>query len=127
PEPLEPERSPSNSLFTFAHDFSGDGWPDLLVLGRVHLHAATWYENPGSADALATSEPWQKHFAFERIRGESPAMVDLDGDGVPQLICHWEGRWGWVAPDVREPRRPWSFHPISEQVDPPEFYHGEGV
>src|SRR6056297_2599617 len=47
PVPLVPERSPSDSMFTFTHDFTGNGWPDLLVLGRVHKHAAYWYENPG--------------------------------------------------------------------------------
>ena len=32
-EPLPPEPSPSNSMFSFVHDFSGDGRPDILVLG----------------------------------------------------------------------------------------------
>jgi hypothetical protein len=36
--PTEP--SPTDSMFSYVHDFNGDGWPDILVLGRVHLHAA---------------------------------------------------------------------------------------
>ena len=40
PVALPPEKSPSDSMFSFVHDFSGDGWPDILVLGRVHLHPA---------------------------------------------------------------------------------------
>lgn len=120
--PLPPADSPSDSMFSFVHDFSGDHRPDILVLGRVHKHAAQWYENPGE-----TGELWNRHFVFERIRGESPTLCDIDGDGRPQLICHWNGRWGWVQPDVRDPRRPWSFTAIGENEDWPQFYHGEGV
>jgi hypothetical protein len=87
------------------------------------LHAAYWYENPGVADG----GHWKKHFAFERVRGESPAMVDLDGDGRPQVICHWEGSWGWIEQDAADPRRPWRFRPIGPREEWPEFYHGQGV
>src|SRR5688500_18822942 len=43
--PKEP--SPTDSMFSNVHDFNGDDWPDILVFGRVHLHPAYWYENPG--------------------------------------------------------------------------------
>ena len=120
--PLPPEASPSNSMFSFAHDFSGDGWDDILVLGRVHKHAAQWYENPKDPSAL-----WTPHFAFERVRGESPTLVDIDGDGHPQLICHWDGCWGWIEPDWSRPTEPWTFHALSEPGEWKEFYHGTGV
>jgi len=119
---LEPAKSPSNSLFTWAYDFNGDSWPDILVLGRVHLHPAYWYENPHGGEG-----PWKKHFVFERIRGETPPFADLDQDGRPELVCHWENRWGYVAPDWNRPDEPWSFHPITAEGDYNEFYHGTGV
>jgi hypothetical protein len=37
---LDPAKSPSDSLFSHVYDFNGDDWPDILVVGRVHLHPA---------------------------------------------------------------------------------------
>lgn len=127
PMALPPEESPSNSMFSFIADFSGDGLQDILVLGRVHKHEAVWYENPG-AEALAdNSGLWEKHVAFHRVKGESPMLVDLDGDGVPQVICHWDGCWGSIQPDPVSPKDPWRFIPIGASEDWPQFYHGQGV
>jgi hypothetical protein len=120
--PLPPEASPSNSMFSFVHDFSGDGKLDIMVLGRVHKHAAYWYENPADTDQL-----WEKHFAFERVRGESPALVNFRGDDSRQIISHWDGRWGWIEPLPKQPREPWKFVSIGDDEDWPQFYHGEGV
>lgn len=122
PVKLDAEESPSNSMFSFVHDFSGDGLPDILVLGRVHKHSAIWYQNPGKSDGL-----WESHFAFDRVKGESPTLVDLDGDGVPQVICHWNGSWGSIQPDASNPKGPWKFLPLGSPEDWPQFYHGQGV
>lgn len=122
PVVLPREPSPTNSMFSFVHDFNGDDRPDILVLGRVHKHAARWYQNPGESDGL-----WKSHFAFERVRGESPTMVDIDGDGDVEVICHWDGRWGWIEPSDDDPYRPWKFRAIGDDESWPQFYHGEGV
>lgn len=122
PVPLPPEKSPSNSMFTFLFDWSGDGWLDILVLGRVHLHPAYWYENPADSGG-----GWKKHFAFERVRGESPTLVDVDQDTFPELLAHWEGEWGFVHPDWSNVRAPWQFAGIGHPQDWPQFYHGEGI
>ncbi|HWL08560.1 MAG TPA: VCBS repeat-containing protein [Planctomicrobium sp.] len=80
-----------------------------------------WYENPGDRD-----QPWKQHYAFERVRGESPDLIDIDGDGRPELLCHWEGKWGWISPDWKRPADPWTFHPVGETRDWDQYYHGEG-
>jgi hypothetical protein len=84
---LPPEESPSNSMFCYVWDFSGDGWEDILVLGRVHLHEAYWYLNPRTQ-----SEQWKKHFVFERIPGESPPFVDVDVEATAGRSSSATGR-----------------------------------
>lgn len=120
--PLDPAASPSDSMFSFVYDFNGDGWDDILTLGRVHKHPAYWRENPRGEKG-----PWRKHFVFERVRGESPIFEDVNGDGRPELLAHWDNRWGWIAPDWRNPKKPWAFHPVSKPGVYNQFYHGEGV
>eukprot|EP00913_Durusdinium_trenchii_P013358 g12539.t1 len=122
PRAFPTEPSPTNSMFSYVHDFNGDGWPDILVLGRVHKHEARWYENPRGKPGL-----WTKHFAFPRVKGESPPFLDVDGDGRPELVAHWEGSWGFIQPNWKEPTRPWTFRPITEPGEWKQFYHGTGV
>ena len=122
PEPLDPALSPSNSMFSFVHDFNGDAYPDVLVLGRVHRHQAFWYENPGVRNGA-----WKKHFAFHRVKGESPTMADIDADGRPDVLTHNEQYWGWITPDPKDPKLEWMFKPFSERGEWPQFYHGMGL
>jgi hypothetical protein len=123
---FETAPSPTNSMFSYVHDFNADGWLDILVLGRVHLHAAYWYENPGK-DSVAKPGHWKRHYVFERIRGESPPFVDVDADGKPELVAHWENRWALIRPDSRNATEPWTFTPITPEGKYDQFYHGTGV
>ncbi len=118
----EPAASPSDCMLMYVHDFNGDEWPDILVMGRVHKHEAYWYENSQGAPG-----PWKKHLVFHRIQGETPPFADLSGDGRPELVCHWQNQFGWVGPDWSKPTEPWLFHPVTEEAEFNRFYHGTDV
>ena len=135
PVPLPPAPRPSNSMFSFPYDFNGDGWMDILVLGRHRFHSAYWYENPGPATAADPVARWKKHFAMHRVAGEAPIFRDIDGDGRPELLSFLGDntednelrQLGWYSPDWSRPTAPWSFVPVTEREPFPHNYHGEGV
>ncbi|MBC8874727.1 MAG: VCBS repeat-containing protein [Planctomycetes bacterium] len=122
PAPFNPAKGQSDSLFSNAYDFNGDGWDDVLVRGRVHLHPARWYENP-----QGEKRHWKRHVAFPKIQGENPPFADVTGDGRPEIVTHWERFWGYVAPNWNRPQDPWTFHPLGAEGDWPQFHHGQGV
>jgi len=124
PVPLPPALSPSDSMFSYVHDFNADGHPDVLRLGRVHKHEACWFENPGPQ---ATPGPWKRHFIADRVKGESPPFADVDDDGRPELVTHWETHWGLLKPDPSDPAKPWIKVPITRAGKWEQFYHGTGL
>jgi hypothetical protein len=70
-------------------DMDSDGDVDVVVTDRynnVGLQGARWLENPGTGSPLQSS-PWPNHFVG--AQGEQAmlsAMVDLDRDGLLDLI-----------------------------------------
>jgi hypothetical protein len=111
----------SDCFFEWVRDFNGDGWPDVLVVGFPGTPAA-WYENPRSPDAT-----WTIHSVIANpVDNESPAFVDLTGDGEPELVHMTSGVLGWSAP-AGDASEPWVFHALSEQRGYVTFTHGLGV
>ena len=122
PAAFDPAKGQSDSLFSDVYDFNGDGWSDVLVRGRVHMHPARWYENPQNSTSR-----WQRHEIFPKIQGENPPFADVTGDGKPEIVTHYNGFWGYVAPDWTAPEKPWTFHALGAKGDWPQFHHGQGV
>lgn len=120
--PLPPETPATENMFSFVHDFNGDGWNDILVLGRIKFHEAFWYENPRGAPGH-----WRKHFVAHRINGESKPFLDVDGDGRPEIVAHQDKRWGLLGPDPDDPAAPWRFQPVTEPGEWKEYHHGTGI
>jgi hypothetical protein len=115
------ENEYSDYFFSFAHDFNGDGWDDVLTVGFPGVETF-WYENPKGAPGA-----WPRHVALDVTDNESPRFTDLNGDGRPDLVCSSKGRYGWAEFDPRNPRAPWRWHPVSPDNQYHKFTHGLGV
>lgn len=111
----------STDFLTFVDDFNHDGWPDVLVI-NFPGQDASWFENPKGANTL-----WTKHQVIDQVGNESPAFVDIDGDGVKELVYISNGSLGWAGPDPADGTKPWVFHPISPNLNDGIFTHGLGI
>lgn len=111
----------SDHFFTWTHDFNGNGWTDILVVGMPGENAF-WFENPQGKDGH-----WKRHLALDVPDNESPMFADLTGDGRPELICNSKGYFGYARPDASNPEQPWTFHPISPNNKYHRYTHGLGI
>ena len=82
PKFYDPDTTYSNTFLNFSMDVNQDGWVDLI---RISLpgEEATWYENPKNKPGH-----WLEHPILRNCGNESPALVDMDGDGRPDLLCN---------------------------------------
>jgi hypothetical protein len=108
------------SIFVF--DFNRDGWPDILSLRQAGGAEAVWYENPKGAAGF-----WTEHQGFAPVENESAALLDMDGDGRPELITNSNGYGGWAAPDRDDPLKAWSFRTVTQKGTWGAFTHGIGA
>ena len=116
-----PIKAYSEFFFTYAHDFNGDRRPDILAIGMPG-NTAHWFENPGRVDGL-----WKKHAAIDDVGNESPELVDITGDGRPELVCVRAGAFGYAEPVWKAPTERWTFTPITPARGFGRFTHGLGV
>jgi FG-GAP-like repeat/FG-GAP repeat len=120
PKAFDPKEY-SDVFGTFAGDFNGDGWPDVLYV-PFPGGDAYWFENPAGKE-----RPWKKHLALKDVGNESPMWADINGDGRPELIYNETGRLGFATYDPAKPDQPWVFHPITPRRDYYQrFTHGIG-
>jgi hypothetical protein len=112
----------SPDMVSFAGDFTGDGWDDILtsdlgVNGRpIDLHV-----NPHG-----DSRKWDTYRVIPGITTEIVLMKDMDGDGKPEIVFGGNGIYAYAKPDPAKPTAPWVIHPISEQGGRVNI-HGIGV
>jgi hypothetical protein len=114
----------SESFVQLVADLNGDGRPDIITVGFPGKETF-WHENPGAK----TDGPWKRHVFLAKTDNESPHLVDLDGDGRPELVCMSEGAIGYARLDLADPAKPARFVAISpaEPKKYVRFTHGLGV
>ncbi len=116
----------SNSFLNFPLDVNLDGWVDLVLIdfpGKVGL----WYENPRNE-----SGHWTRHLIHDTVEigNESPAFVDVDGDGRKDLVCadSKEKQMVWLRAPTSKEETSWTRYTISDKGVPgtDRFSHGLG-
>ena len=115
---FNPSAEYAAGMIDFAHDFTGDGWPDILMTASRPI----WmYVNP-----RGESRRWDKYLVVPKITTEIVLLKDVDGDGQPELVYGGDGILAYAKPDPANPTAPWIVHPISDRAKPPNI-HGLGV
>ena len=115
----------SDNFFAWCEDFDADGWLDVLVVSFPGKEAY-WLRNP-LGDAARRAAHWERFAVHASVDNESPAFVDLTGDGRRELVFHTAGQFGWASPDPRDVRAPWRFQALSSALRIGPFTHGLGV
>lgn len=103
----------------YAHDFNGDGWPDVFSaspFGRLYI-------NP-----KGESRRWEMYSVIPgNINSEVTVFADIDGDGRPEIVYGTSGdrTLKYSVYDPEDPTKPWKVHVVSEAG----YYtaHGVGV
>lgn len=116
----------SRHFFSWSHDFNADGWPDLLTIGMPG-DPAYWWQNPG--EKVKTVSAWKRHEVIAEASNESPAFMDLTGDGRPELICVVKGAYSLVEYRSNPADGTVRFQttPITENRRFGRFTHGMGI
>jgi hypothetical protein len=119
-----PETEYSHSFLDQAMDVNRDGWIDLVVIDFPGTKA-TWYENPKNKEGY-----WKQYLIYETVGNESPAFVDVDGDGQLDLLCadSKERQMIWLRAGNAKGITTWERYGISEKNSPGTdiFSHGLG-
>jgi hypothetical protein len=101
---------------TFAADFTGDGWPDVITAGHDKDGGpggdpGVWlYVNP-----KGESRRWEKRLAVPAFQSEVAVLKDLHANGKPELVYVAEGYVRYAGPDPKDPNGPWIVHNVSER------------
>lgn len=121
---------------------NGDGWLDIINVASTDVpdnknpnpapapqthSTAYWYENP--RQHVAGKELWAKHLLHSDVRGEQYGLVDVDGDGKPELFgacksCDPSETKGYYQGDWTKPTAAWRYHAVTQHYAFP--FNGTG-
>ncbi len=96
-------------MINFAHDFTGDGWPDILSSTFGATRAIDLYVNP-----KGELRRWDHFRVLPDVTTEIVLMKDIDGDGQPEIIFGTANGYQYGKPDPANPTAPWPVVHISE-------------
>src|SRR4029077_14550844 len=106
----------STFFLTFVDDVNGDGRPDVIAIGDAGgangtgTPNAVVYINPGPANL---GQPWVKQaITTGLVANESPAYLNLVGDGKRELVFMTNQQLGYAQPGASATAA-WTFTSIS--------------
>lgn len=105
---------PMASMVQLAHDWTGDGWPDILNMGgNAGNGVGTLFVNP-----KGESRRWDSTIVMNPPAGtvgnEETLLRDIDDDGKPEIIHTGQFTMRYSSPDPANPTGPWKVTTISE-------------
>jgi 3-keto-disaccharide hydrolase/FG-GAP-like repeat len=112
-----PSNQFSQAMVNFAYDFTGDGWPDILMVDQRPIYL---YVNP-----RGESRRWDRYNVVPQASTEIELLKDIDGDGKPEVLFGIDGALAYAKPDPANPTAPWIVHKISERIG--VNAHGMGI
>ncbi len=95
------------NMIVFAHDFTGDGWPDVLETSPGK--PAVLYVNP-----RGEARRWDYFEVVPKVLNEVALLKDVDGDGQPEFVYGADGCLRYAKPDPANPTGKWIVHTISQ-------------
>jgi hypothetical protein len=100
----------SPDMVSFAGDFTGDGWDDILTSEMSNGRPIDLHVNPHGE-----SRKWDTYRVVPGITTEIVLAKDVDGDGKLEILYGGNGIIAYAKPDPGKPTEPWVIHPISER------------
>ena len=92
----------------FAHDFTGDGWPD--VINSLFTQPTILYVNP-----RGESRRWESFTVTDAISSEIALLKDIDGDGRLEYLFKDSNNQIVPRARCRESDRTWLKKPLTER------------
>ena len=123
---FDPKKEYSNSFLNLGMDVNLDGWDDVVIVdfpGKPGF----WFENPQNKPGI-----WTKHIIADSvgIANESPAFVDIDGDGRREILCgdFAKKQIIWLQAPTKKGETEWKRFAMSKENVPgtERFSHGIG-
>jgi hypothetical protein len=108
----------SQGMVCFAYDFTGDGWPDIIMQDQRPIYL---YVNP-----KGESRRWDRYKIVDPVISELILLKDIEGDGKREILFGGANNtMCYAKPDPANPTAPWLITKISKLggANP----HGMGV
>jgi hypothetical protein len=138
----------SDDWSDFPFDVDGDGHTDIINIANCDVlesknpspqpapqpkASAYWYKNPGGA--MAGTAMWAGTVIHNDVRLEQHGLVDVDGDGFPEIYGACKGcapaeTKGYYQANKAMPTAGWTFHAVTQHYEFPfggtGWLHGLG-